>query len=112
MISLYNKSFVCPTVKHTITYFSTVSDGLTTLPEVVAIGLIDDFLAGHCDSNINRVEAKQTWVKTVFDQNPEHLQLYAQECFGGLPISFKANIHSLKQRLNQSGGRYNVVYSA
>ncbi|KAG7243770.1 hypothetical protein INR49_009011, partial [Caranx melampygus] len=42
-------------------------------------------------------------MKTAMEENPEHLQWYAGECFEGTPYFFKANIHSLKQRFNQSG---------
>ncbi|KAG7228897.1 hypothetical protein INR49_008675, partial [Caranx melampygus] len=92
-----------PAEKHTIVYVTTVSTGVTTLPETVVVGLVDDIQVGHCDSNINKVEPKQTWMKTAMEENPEHLQWYAGECFEGTPYFFKANIHSLKQRFNQSG---------
>ncbi|KAG7224309.1 hypothetical protein INR49_000552, partial [Caranx melampygus] len=95
-------------VKHTLKFFSTASDGVTNLPETVAVALVDDIQAGHCDSNTNTVEPKQTWMKTVFDKNPEHLKWYTGECFKHMPTSFKERIHSLKQHFNQSGVRPSV----
>ncbi|KAG7219344.1 hypothetical protein INR49_019104, partial [Caranx melampygus] len=90
-------------MKHSLKFFSTVSDGVTNLPKAVLVELVNDIQTGHCDSNINRVELKQTWMKTVFDENPANLRWHTGHCFD-TPNFFKASIQSLKQRFNQSGG--------
>ncbi|KAG7233848.1 hypothetical protein INR49_006480 [Caranx melampygus] len=90
-------------VKHTMKFFSTVSDGVTNLPEAVAVELVNGVQTGHCDSNINTVQVKQTWMQQALDENPAHLQWYSGECFD-TPNFFKASIQSLKLRFNQSGG--------
>ncbi|KAG7219343.1 hypothetical protein INR49_019103 [Caranx melampygus] len=90
-------------VKHTMKFFSTVSDGVTNLPEAVAVELVNGVQTGHCDSNINTVQVKQTWMQQALDENPAHLQWYSGECFD-TPNFFKASIQSLKRRFNQSEG--------
>ncbi|KAG7219345.1 hypothetical protein INR49_019105 [Caranx melampygus] len=91
-------------VKHSLKFFSTVSDGVTNLPEFVVVALLDDIQGGHCDSNTNTVQVKQTWMQQALDENPEHLQWYNGHCFENTPNFFKASIQSLKRRFNQSGG--------
>ncbi|KAG7233847.1 hypothetical protein INR49_006479, partial [Caranx melampygus] len=71
--------------KHSLKIISTLSSGVTNLPEFVGVVLLDDVEAGYCDSNRNTVEAKQTWSKRALDENPEQLQWYNRECFESLP---------------------------
>ncbi|KAG7233852.1 hypothetical protein INR49_006484 [Caranx melampygus] len=94
---------VSSAVKHSLKYFSTISDGVTNLPEYQAVGLVDDILALHCDSNTNKVEAKQTWIKQALDEHPEYLQWYTEQCFEDMPFS-RYRIDQAKQRFNNSGG--------
>ncbi|XP_071355986.1 major histocompatibility complex class I-related gene protein-like [Trachinotus anak] len=95
---------VSSAVKHTLKYFSTVSAGVPNFPEAVAVGMIDGLQAGYCDANTSSLELKEDWVKKMLNENPDQLQWYTEECFEDLPKFFKANIYSLKQRFNQSGG--------
>ncbi|XP_039976803.1 major histocompatibility complex class I-related gene protein-like [Xiphias gladius] len=91
-------------VKHSLKYFLTASSGIPNFPDVLGAALVDDIQAGYCDTDTKIVEAKQDWMKTYFDNDPQHLDWYTGECFEILPKFFKARIQSLKQRLNQSEG--------
>ncbi|XP_044027705.1 major histocompatibility complex class I-related gene protein-like isoform X1 [Siniperca chuatsi] len=90
-------------VKHSLKYFSTGSSGVSDF-QLEVTGLVDDIQTVYCDSNKKILEPKQDWVKKMFEDDPQHLEQFAQECFENLPNFFKATIHSLKQDLNQSGG--------
>ncbi|KAG7219350.1 hypothetical protein INR49_019110 [Caranx melampygus] len=60
--------------KHSLKIFSSLSSGVTNLPEFVRVVLLDEVEAGYCDSNTNTFDVKQTWVKRLLDEHPEHLQ--------------------------------------
>ncbi|XP_050924624.1 major histocompatibility complex class I-related gene protein isoform X3 [Lates calcarifer] len=95
---------VSSSVKHSLKYFLTASSGIPDFPEFMGWGLLDDTLAGYCDTNIKRVEPKQDWVKTYFDKDPQQLEWYTTECTKILPKAFKTRISSSMQQFNQSGG--------
>ncbi|XP_071355974.1 major histocompatibility complex class I-related gene protein-like isoform X4 [Trachinotus anak] len=95
---------VSSAVKHTLKYFFTTSCGVPDFSEVVGVGQVDDIPTGHCDSDRKIVEAKQSWIKDVFDDDPQHLEWYTRECFDFQPNFLKANIYHLKQRFNKSEG--------
>ncbi|XP_030268622.1 major histocompatibility complex class I-related gene protein-like [Sparus aurata] len=90
-------------VLHTMKTSMTASTGIPNLPEFVLTLEVDELLAGYCDSNKN-MEVKQGWAKEFSRKDPEQLEWYIQECFQGLPNSFKALTHSLMSLYNQSGG--------
>ncbi|XP_042361961.1 major histocompatibility complex class I-related gene protein-like [Plectropomus leopardus] len=89
-------------VKHSLTYFITASTGVPNFPEFVGAGVFDKILAGYCDTNIMTVEPKQDWMKSIFENDPQHLEFYNEECFGTLHNFFKAMTYTLKQRFNQT----------
>uniref|UniRef100_A0A4W6C0M3 Ig-like domain-containing protein n=1 Tax=Lates calcarifer TaxID=8187 RepID=A0A4W6C0M3_LATCA len=91
-------------VKHSLMFYIAASTGIPNLPELIAFGLIDDVQAGHCDTNKKILEINLDWMKTYFDKDPEHLEMYTFECFGNLPKTFKALISSVMQQFNQSEG--------
>ncbi|XP_040909443.1 major histocompatibility complex class I-related gene protein-like isoform X2 [Toxotes jaculatrix] len=90
-------------VKHSLKFFVTASSGLPNFPEVFGAALVDDILVGYCDTNTQRVEPKQEWMKDYFEKNPQHREWYNGECLEAEPNFLKANIYSFKQRFNQSG---------
>ncbi|KAG7233850.1 hypothetical protein INR49_006482, partial [Caranx melampygus] len=67
--------------KHSLKIFSSLSSGVTNLPEFVRVVLLDEVEAGYCDSNTNTFVVKQTWVKRLLDEHPEHLQWYSVHFF-------------------------------
>ncbi|XP_070777281.1 major histocompatibility complex class I-related gene protein-like [Enoplosus armatus] len=91
-------------VKHSLKFFYTGSSGVPNLPEFVVAVLVDDVLAGYCDSNKKTVEPKQDWVTTLLEDTPQQLEWYTAECVESQPNFFKAKIYDLKQQFNQSGG--------
>ncbi|XP_049895514.1 major histocompatibility complex class I-related gene protein-like isoform X1 [Epinephelus moara] len=94
---------VSSSVKHSLKFFFTASSGVPNFPQLVGAAVVDDILAGYCDTNIKVVEPKQDWVKSAFENNPQHLEWYTQRCLENLPHAYKARMDSLKQRFNQSG---------
>ncbi|KAM9339797.1 major histocompatibility complex class I-related gene protein-like [Symphorus nematophorus] len=90
------------TVKHSLEMFVTGSTGVPNLPEFVVATVVDGILVGYCNSDKKIVEPKQDWVKTLFENDPQHFERYTQQCFEIQPSFFKATIYSLRQRFNQS----------
>uniref|UniRef100_A0A4W6CXU1 Ig-like domain-containing protein n=1 Tax=Lates calcarifer TaxID=8187 RepID=A0A4W6CXU1_LATCA len=85
-------------------YFFTISSGIPNFPEFVGAVHVDNILTGYCDSIRKIPQVKQDWVKTYFDNDPEHLDWYTRECSENRPRVFKARISSLMQDFNQSEG--------
>ncbi|KAK2830779.1 hypothetical protein Q5P01_018710 [Channa striata] len=96
-------SQVASPAKHSLKYFLSESPGLTNFPEFVGAAVLDEVLLGYCDSTIKKAEPRQDWVKKIIKDDPQHLEWYSLEC-SVLYQVFRANINSLKQRLNQTEG--------
>lgn len=97
------KGRVCPPVKHYLRYYLTASSGLQTFPEFVGFCVVDGIQLGYCDSNHKRPEPKQSWAQKLFEDEPQRLEWYSQECVR-YQYLYRANIDTLKQQLNQTGG--------
>lgn len=95
---------VCPAVKHTLKFFCTASSGVPNFPQFMGVVMVDDILAGYCDSNKN-IQPKQDWVKKILEKEPQELELYTGECFEIQPNSLKAKIDILKKSFNRIGGK-------
>lgn len=91
------------TVKHSLKYFITASSGISDFPEFVGAALVDGVLVGYCDSSLRRAEPKLDWMQELVKKDPQHLEWYTQKCSGNQQV-FRANINSLKKRLNQTAG--------
>uniref|UniRef100_UPI003AAB2208 major histocompatibility complex class I-related gene protein-like n=1 Tax=Centroberyx gerrardi TaxID=166262 RepID=UPI003AAB2208 len=94
---------VCPTVTHSLKYFSTESTQVPNFPEFVVIALVDEVQIGHCDSNNKRAELNQDWMNKVTADDPEHFEWNTARCMHSQHF-FKAELETLKQRFNQTGG--------
>uniref|UniRef100_A0A3Q2XDP7 Ig-like domain-containing protein n=1 Tax=Haplochromis burtoni TaxID=8153 RepID=A0A3Q2XDP7_HAPBU len=90
-------------LKYSLKYFLTATSGLPDFPEFVASALVNGVQVGYCDSNIRTAEPTQDWMKKLVKDDPQHLDWYSEKCFGNQQV-FRANIDSLKQRLNQTRG--------
>ncbi|XP_074470287.1 major histocompatibility complex class I-related gene protein-like isoform X3 [Sebastes fasciatus] len=93
---------VASTVKHSLKIFSTATSGVPNFPEFVVPAIIDEVLMAYCDSNNKTPEPKQDWVRKLMKDDPQHLEWSSLQCFGSQQF-FRANLDSLKQRLNQTG---------
>ncbi|XP_041811146.1 major histocompatibility complex class I-related gene protein-like [Chelmon rostratus] len=97
---------VSSSVKHSLKYFVSGSSGVPNFPEFVGAAVVDGHLVGYCDSNRKILEPKQEWVKTLLENEPQHLEICNAACFEILPNFFKARMDRFKQRFNQSGGAH------
>ncbi|XP_027139518.1 major histocompatibility complex class I-related gene protein-like, partial [Larimichthys crocea] len=90
-------------VKHSLKVFFTASSGVSNLPEVVVVVLINDVQTAYCDSQIKTVIPKQDWMAKLRDGEPEYWKWYTGDC-AVHPQLFRDEFHNLKKRLNQTGG--------
>uniref|UniRef100_A0A671UKJ8 Ig-like domain-containing protein n=1 Tax=Sparus aurata TaxID=8175 RepID=A0A671UKJ8_SPAAU len=102
LVSLLLKGALC--IKHSLKFFLTGSTGLQNFPDFMAAVLVDDILVGYCDTNKKIVEPKQDWVKKLFEDEPEHLEMYSRQCVEETSVYFKNTMDNLKQKYNQSEG--------
>uniref|UniRef100_A0A3B4GLW2 Class I histocompatibility antigen, F10 alpha chain-like n=1 Tax=Pundamilia nyererei TaxID=303518 RepID=A0A3B4GLW2_9CICH len=91
------------TVKHSLQYFFTQTTGVQSIPEFVAVALFDGVQGGYYDSSTRRAEPKTEWIKKLMQDDPQHLQWYADQSLHTNEV-FKHYIGSLRQRFNQTGG--------
>lgn len=96
-------------MKYSLKYFLTATSGLPDFPEFVASALVNGVQVGYCDSNTRTAEPTQDWMKKLVKDDPQHLDWYSEKCFGNQQV-FRANIDSLKQRLNQTRGKKIMTY--
>ncbi|XP_041867653.1 major histocompatibility complex class I-related gene protein-like [Melanotaenia boesemani] len=89
--------------KHSVTILFTGSVGLTNLPEVVSVEVVDGNQVVYCNSN-GTLEPRQRWLQQLYGDDPQLLQQTKQECFESMPTFFRLMISSLKQHFNQSEG--------
>uniref|UniRef100_A0A3Q4HWQ8 Ig-like domain-containing protein n=1 Tax=Neolamprologus brichardi TaxID=32507 RepID=A0A3Q4HWQ8_NEOBR len=103
LIMIFKKNYLI--MKYSLKYFLTATSGLPDFPEFVASASVNGVQVGYCDSNIRTAEPTQDWMKKLVKDDPQHLDWYSEKCFGNQQV-FRANIDSLKQRLNQTRGPY------
>ncbi|XP_049891167.1 uncharacterized protein LOC126384250 [Epinephelus moara] len=90
-------------VEHSLKFFSTESHGVPNFPEFVGVVMVDDTEVIYCDSNLEKAEPKQDWIKKIIDNDPKHLDWYTDECRAGRRF-LSSTIESLMQRFQQTGG--------
>ncbi|KAK9538427.1 hypothetical protein VZT92_003596 [Zoarces viviparus] len=90
-------------VIHSLKYFETGSSGVTNFPEYVAVGLVDDVEMVHYDSNTRREEPRQDWMIRITEHDPQYWQRETEFSIRNQQV-FKADMETLKQRFNQTGG--------
>uniref|UniRef100_A0A3B4FWE5 Ig-like domain-containing protein n=1 Tax=Pundamilia nyererei TaxID=303518 RepID=A0A3B4FWE5_9CICH len=89
------------TVKHSLKYFFTESPGAQSIPEFVAVAIVDDVQIGDSNS-VREATPKKDWIK-FFEDHPQHLEWYSLQSNESHHF-FKATIETLRQRLNQTEG--------
>lgn len=90
-------------MRHSLTYLLTTSSGLQTIPEFVAIAMVDGVQLGYCDSNNRTAVPIQDWIKKLAEDDPEHLKWNTQTCRFSHDGS-KVFIQELQLLLNQTQG--------
>ncbi|XP_037650647.1 H-2 class I histocompatibility antigen, Q9 alpha chain-like isoform X3 [Sebastes umbrosus] len=89
-------------VIHSMKYFYTASTGVPNFPEFVIVGLVDEVVIVHYDSNTRRAEPKQDWMNNVTEDDPQYLERNTERSKGHQQV-FKVSIDNVKQRFNQTG---------
>nr|AAS93689.1 MHC class Ib antigen [Oncorhynchus mykiss] len=93
-------------VTHSLKHFYTASSDIPNFPEFVFVGMVDDVQMVHYDSNSQKAVPKQDWMKQTdaeFWEKERENFFYSQQ-------SFKAEVATLKQHFNQSGGVHILQY--
>lgn len=103
------KALFVPLVKHCLRYYLTASSGLQSFPDFVGFSEVDGVRLVYCDSNQKIPEPKQGWAKKLFEDEPQRLEWYSQECVR-YQYLHRANIDILKQQLNQTEGLKTNLY--
>ncbi|CAL8287256.1 unnamed protein product [Gadus morhua 'NCC'] len=94
-------------VIHSLRYFVTGSSGLSSFPEFVAVGMVDEVQFVHYDSVSKRAVPKQAWMDQVNRDRPDYWERETGRYQGGQQV-FKGNVETAKKRFNQTGGAHIV----
>ncbi|XP_075888535.1 major histocompatibility complex class I-related protein 1-like isoform X2 [Nelusetta ayraudi] len=90
-------------VRHSLHLFYTVSSGVPNLPDFVIVGMVDDIQTIYYDSNTEKLEHKQDYIKKDTADDPQHWESQSQRAQAAQEW-FKPNMEILMYRLNQTGG--------
>ncbi|CAL8235900.1 unnamed protein product [Boreogadus saida] len=94
-------------VIHSLRYFLTASSGLSSFPEFVAVGMVDDVQFLHYDSVSERAVPKQAWMDQLTTEEPDYWE-GETGVYQGDQQWFKVNVETAKKRFNQTGGAHIV----
>uniref|UniRef100_A0A672G0M8 Ig-like domain-containing protein n=1 Tax=Salarias fasciatus TaxID=181472 RepID=A0A672G0M8_SALFA len=85
-----------------ISYGSTLGQ-FPHFPEFLAMTLIDGIQITHYDSNTKKAIPKQDWANKVTEEDPQYWEKETDLVYGAEQW-FNANIETMKQQFNQTGG--------
>uniref|UniRef100_A0A8C6UJA0 Ig-like domain-containing protein n=1 Tax=Neogobius melanostomus TaxID=47308 RepID=A0A8C6UJA0_9GOBI len=94
---------------HTLRYFTTASSEISGFPQFVSVGIVNDLVISHYDSNTKRAVPKQEWMNRVREEDPQYWERNTQKNLNYEPRG-KVNIETAKQRLNETGGSHMAQY--
>uniref|UniRef100_A0A8C5BKR4 Ig-like domain-containing protein n=1 Tax=Gadus morhua TaxID=8049 RepID=A0A8C5BKR4_GADMO len=94
-------------VIHSLRYFDTGSSGLSSFPEFVSVGMVDEVQFVHYDSVRERAVPKQAWMEQVTRDDTDYWERAANRGLGKQQV-FKGIIETVKKRFNQTGGAHIV----
>ncbi|XP_075887518.1 patr class I histocompatibility antigen, A-5 alpha chain-like isoform X1 [Nelusetta ayraudi] len=89
-------------VKHHVRYFLSATSGTQVLPKFIGFGTLDGVQSAYCDSS-GRVEHQQEWARRLSQENPEHFQMYIEDC-ERFTYLLSGHIENLNQQMNQTEG--------
>uniref|UniRef100_A0A8C5BYR5 Ig-like domain-containing protein n=1 Tax=Gadus morhua TaxID=8049 RepID=A0A8C5BYR5_GADMO len=92
-------------VIHSLRYFDTGSSGLSSFPEFVSVGMVDEVQFVHYDSVSERAVPKQAWMDQLTRDRPNYWDTETRIYQGDRQV-FKVNIEIVKKRFNQTGGAH------
>ncbi|XP_056446036.1 class I histocompatibility antigen, F10 alpha chain-like isoform X2 [Gadus chalcogrammus] len=92
-------------VIHSLRYFHTASSGLSSFPEFVAVGMVDEVQFVHYDSVSKRAVPKQAWMDQVRTEDQDYWVRNTGRYQGNQQV-FKGNVETAKKRFNQTGGAH------
>uniref|UniRef100_A0A8C6S2W7 Ig-like domain-containing protein n=1 Tax=Neogobius melanostomus TaxID=47308 RepID=A0A8C6S2W7_9GOBI len=73
------------------------------LPQLVSVGVLNDLVIFHYDSETKRMVPKQEWMKRVTEDEPQYWETYTQVYLNNEQI-IKAELETLMQLLNLTEG--------
>ncbi|XP_030206254.1 H-2 class I histocompatibility antigen, Q9 alpha chain isoform X1 [Gadus morhua] len=92
-------------VIHSLRYFVTASSGLSSFPEFVSVGMVDEVQFVHYDSVSERAVPKQAWMDQLTREHPDYWEEETGRYQGQQQV-FKGNVETAKKRFNQTGGAH------
>uniref|UniRef100_A0A8C5AAM1 H-2 class I histocompatibility antigen, Q9 alpha chain-like n=3 Tax=Gadus morhua TaxID=8049 RepID=A0A8C5AAM1_GADMO len=92
-------------VIHSLRYFVTASSGLSSFPEFVSVGMVDEVQFVHYDSVSERAVPKQAWMDQLTRDHPDYWEEETGRYQGQQQV-FKGNVETAKKRFNQTGGAH------
>ncbi|KAL3984316.1 olfactory receptor [Sarotherodon galilaeus] len=90
-------------VKHSLQYLVTASSGVPNIPEFMGAVVLDNIHMVYCDSINKILEPRQNWVKEMFENDTELLEIYTRKCTVILPQNLGNRISSLKEQFQSEG---------
>uniref|UniRef100_A0A8C6S6I4 Ig-like domain-containing protein n=1 Tax=Neogobius melanostomus TaxID=47308 RepID=A0A8C6S6I4_9GOBI len=90
-------------LNHTLGFFTTASPENSGLPQLVSVGVLNDLVIFHYDSETKRMVPKQEWMKRVTEDEPQYWETYTQVYLNNEQI-IKAELETLMQLLNLTEG--------
>ncbi|XP_038672471.1 H-2 class I histocompatibility antigen, Q9 alpha chain-like isoform X3 [Scyliorhinus canicula] len=108
MIGLLMPILLCSVVSavsHSLRYFYTAMSPIPGLPEIVAVGYVDDIPIDYYDSDLRKLIPRQQWIQEC--QSPEYWDEQTQILRSSEHVG-QTNIQTALNRTNQSGGIHTV----
>ncbi|XP_059907372.1 uncharacterized protein LOC132457233 isoform X12 [Gadus macrocephalus] len=94
-------------VIHSLRYFYTASSGLSSFPEYVSVGMVDEVQIVHYDSVSKRAVPKQAWMDQGTREDKDYWEGETGRYQGSQQV-YKVSIETVKKRFNQTGGAHIV----
>ncbi|XP_056453820.1 major histocompatibility complex class I-related gene protein-like [Gadus chalcogrammus] len=94
-------------VIHSLRFFYTASSGLSSFPEYVSVGMVDEVQFVHYDSVSKRAVPKQTWMDQLTRDRPDYWEWETDRELRNQQV-FKVDVENAKKHFNHTGGAHIV----